>query len=99
MDELKPCPFCGSTKLGISEKSTARDYGTAVQYRVTVYCKKCNTYGPRVLTEKVKSNVYPRPFVDFENAKEKASEAWNSRAYKEATIGTWASRKDGDTNG
>lgn len=50
------------------------------QYHVAVYCKNCNTYGPRVLTEKVKSNVYPSPFVDFEKAENKAIDAWNRRA-------------------
>ena len=76
---LKPCPFCGGVKLDISEKSVARDYGTMVQYHVTVYCKTCHAYGARVLTEKVKSNVYPSPFVDFEKARERAIEAWNRR--------------------
>ena len=78
--ELKPCPFCGGTKLGVSEKSVARDFGTMVQYQVAVYCTDCNAYGPRVLTEKIKSNTYPRPFVDFEKSESKASEAWNRRA-------------------
>ena len=78
--ELKPCPFCGGAKLDVSEKSVARDYGTMRCYHVAVYCKDCNTYGPRVLTEKVKNNVYPSPFVDFEKAREKAEEAWNRRA-------------------
>lgn len=76
---LKPCPFCGSTRLGLSEKSVARDYGTMTQYQVANYCKNCNTYGPRVLTEKIRSNAYPRPDVDFDTARAKAAEAWNRR--------------------
>jgi hypothetical protein len=32
------------------------------------------------LTEKIKNNVYPKPFVDFKAANEKAAEAWNRRA-------------------
>lgn len=80
MTELKPCPFCGGVKLSISEKSVSRNYNTEIQYQVAVYCKICNTYGPRVLTEKIKNNVYPRPFVDFDKAREKAIEAWNRRS-------------------
>ena len=79
MAELKPCPFCGSTDLEISSKCVQRDYGTEIQYQVCVYCKKCNAYGTRVLTEKVKKNVYPQPFIDFAKAKEKAIEVWNRR--------------------
>ena len=79
MAELKPCPFCGGEKMGVSEKSVSRDYNTAVQYQVAVYCKGCNTYGPRVLTEKIKCVVYPKRF-DFDKAREEATEAWNRRA-------------------
>lgn len=35
----KPCPFCNSTKLDISEKTNGH---------ICVYCENCNTYGPRV---------------------------------------------------
>ena len=78
MAELKPCPFCGGAKMDVSQKVVARDHGTKVQYRVAVYCKSCNTYGPRVLTEKIK--VYSEQRVDFEKARESAIEAWNRRA-------------------
>lgn len=36
----KPCPFCNSTKLDISNKSNGH---------TCVYCRSCLTYGPRVL--------------------------------------------------
>lgn len=40
LSDAKPCPFCGSTKLDISSKSNGHD---------CVFCKNCQTYGPRVL--------------------------------------------------
>lgn len=43
---LKPCPFCGSTKLDISSKR-AQTYDIT-NYRVCIYCRNCNSYGPRV---------------------------------------------------
>ena len=36
----KPCPFCNSTKLDISEKTNGH---------ICIYCRSCLTYGPRVL--------------------------------------------------
>lgn len=44
---LKPCPFCGSTKLDISVKRVQTNEYT--NYRTCVYCKNCNSYGPRVV--------------------------------------------------
>lgn len=35
----KSCPFCGSNKLDISNKGK----------HISVFCKTCYTYGPRVL--------------------------------------------------
>ena len=77
--ELKPCPFCGSTKLGFSSKTVARKYGSCRAYHGAIYCKKCNTYGARVLSETVK-NIYPMPYVDFDGLEVLAIEAWNRRA-------------------
>ena len=47
MEELKPCPFCGSTKLDFSHK--VGDYH-GDKYRIAIYCKSCKAYGPRLLT-------------------------------------------------
>ena len=44
---LKPCPFCGSTKLDISCKTATGALVNGRIYRTSVYCKSCNTYGPR----------------------------------------------------
>ena len=43
--KLKPCPFCGSTKLDFSHK--VGDYH-GNKYRIAIYCKSCRTYGPNV---------------------------------------------------
>lgn len=44
--EKKSCPFCDSTNLDISEKGNKK----------CVYCKDCNTYGPRVLVYSLPEN-------------------------------------------
>ena len=77
---LKPCPFCGGTKLDFSSKTASRDFGTSKVYHGAIYCKTCNAYGTRVLSEKVKANVYPSPKVDFDSLEQRAIEAWNRRA-------------------
>ena len=79
MDKLKPCPFCGGEALDYSSKTVQCDYGYNRRERVCVYCEECNTYGPRVLTEKVRNHAYPREYVNIDMACEKAAEAWNRR--------------------
>lgn len=79
MAELKPCPFCGGTKLGFSSKIVSRDYNTSYLYHGAIYCKSCNTYGARVLSEKVKC-AYPSHRIDFDSLESRAIEAWNRRA-------------------
>ena len=83
--ELKPCPFCGGTKLGFSSKTVARKYGSHRAYHGSIYCKGCNAYGARVLSETIK-NVYPMPDVDFELLEVRAIEAWNRRAEDEKPL-------------
>ena len=79
--KLKSCPFCGSTKLDFSSKRVETyDY---TNYRTCVYCKNCNSYGPRVLVKHVEPNEpYYLQTIDtdgYEEAKAKAIEAWNNR--------------------
>lgn len=78
MAELKPCPFCGGTKLGFSSKTVSRKYGSCRAYHGSIYCKDCNAYGARVLSETIK-NVYPMQDVDFDKLESRAIEAWNRR--------------------
>jgi len=79
---LKPCPFCGSMKLDISAKR-AQTYDI-INYRTCVYCKNCNSYGPRVLVRcnDPKTPTYLRTMdIEYnEKAKAKAIEAWNKRS-------------------
>jgi hypothetical protein len=79
MYKLKDCPFCGSKRLAISEKSVQQDSGTSVQYRVAVYCRDCNAYGPRVLSGKFKKNVWPPQKVDMSEMHREATNFWDRR--------------------
>ena len=44
MDKLKPCPFCGGTKLKIDRKSTLAGFdGTDQRVEQHTYSVRCNT--------------------------------------------------------
>ena len=79
-NELKPCPFCGSTKLKIDQKTSSNTkYNPEIKkceklVVVTVRCNKCHTRGP---TTSMYANFYDRPTKVLE---EKAIEVWNGRA-------------------
>ena len=80
MNELKPCPFCGGQDLDYSEKRVQRDHGTQVQYQATIYCKRCHTYGPRILSRRVIWHNYVAVNASLIGLRELAEEAWNRRA-------------------
>lgn len=80
LSELKPCPFCGSTKLKIDQKTSSnakwnkeakKCYKLVV---VTVRCNKCHTRGPTV---SMYAGWYDRPIEVLE---EEAKKVWNDRA-------------------
>lgn len=71
MEKLKPCPFCGSTNLGLSDKVTVISYKK--RRHVAIYCKKCNCYGARVLGEVQNYNR------STDEAREEACLKWNQR--------------------
>lgn len=78
---LKPCPFCGSTKLDISEKR-AQHFDT-VNYRTCVYCRTCKSYGPRVLvsaSEVENNHDWAALHKLQEQGQLKAIEYWNKRS-------------------
>jgi Lar family restriction alleviation protein len=91
MIELKPCPFCGSTKLKINSKSTKAGYNGRdnIVYRATysVRCNKCHArggaIGGKVLSlENYPINIpYPLPSwaTTWQELKAKAVVAWNNR--------------------
>ena len=80
MADLKPCPFCGSYDTHYSQKRVQCDYGTNARYHAAVYCRKCNAYGRRVLSEKADSRDYAAMRRVTDGLREKAIEAWNRRA-------------------
>ena len=77
--ELKPCPFCGGTKLKIDQKTSSTTKWNSETKRVdklvvvTVRCNKCHTRGP---TTSMYAGFYDSPTKALE---EKAIEAWNTR--------------------
>lgn len=82
-NELKPCPFCGSTKLKIDQKSSSNTKWNNETHRcdklvvVTVRCNKCHTRGP---TTSMYAGWYDRP---TKTLAEEAAEVWNRRANDE----------------
>jgi Lar family restriction alleviation protein len=64
MDELKPCPFCGSKPSKVRQHIVG---GLAVAY-YTVECEAGN------------SKCFIKPKTKFFRSKEEAIEAWNRRA-------------------
>lgn len=79
--ELKPCPFCGSTDIQYSLKVTGH---FDIRYHASMYCNKCHCYGARTLTKKVRYSDYKgrNKIANDESTKEKAIELWNRRFEK-----------------
>lgn len=88
MDKLKPCPFCGGTKLKVERKSKSVGW-TGLDVPVdnmtySVRCNKCHARGParggKVLRYTI--GVLPLPDWSKEQSKlyEEAVKAWNRRA-------------------
>ena len=79
MVELKPCPFCGSTKLKVDQKTGSSSKWNSERKSldklivVTVRCNRCHTRGP---TTSLWGNWSDRPKETLGDA---AIEAWNWR--------------------
>ena len=79
MSELKPCPFCGSTKLKVDWKTSSSTKWNPETKRldklvvVTVRCNRCHTRGP---TTSMWGGWYDRPEQVLADA---AVEKWNER--------------------
>ena len=80
MAELKPCPFCGGYDTDYSQKRVQCDYGRKARYQGAIYCRKCNAYGRRVLSEKMIAGDYYGRSKVTDGLRKKAIEAWNRRA-------------------
>ena len=75
MDELKPCPFCGSTDI-YETYSQEYAYGTR---NPEIFCNTCKS----IFTIEDDS-PYMNCDEDFKYRKEKTKEAWNRRANDES---------------
>lgn len=72
--ELKPCVFCGSSKLDISVKTA----NNGNNRHVCVYCVKCRATGPRVLFKPIERWRYNENNIPDE-VRQKAVDLWNKR--------------------
>lgn len=94
MDKLKPCPFCGSTKLKMEKKSTLAGFN-GLDWRVerhtySVRCNVCHARGGAAggkviphyeFFNKPYEHLPPPQWVTTdEKLREEAAEAWNRRA-------------------
>lgn len=70
--ELKPCPFCGSTSLKVESKHNGQWTFTGT-HSVTVRCNKCHARGSTA-SRKVNGTYGER-----EVTMQKAIELWNRR--------------------
>ena len=71
-EKLKPCPFCGSTKLKIESKRTF-NYNKR-HCSVTVRCMKCHARSPVVGI-----NVDNNQYNERELCESQVTESWNER--------------------
>ena len=68
MRELKPCPFCGSTKLKLIEKTTKYK----VHYVAFIRCNSCYARGGTVTNPTI-------TYAVKEDVKARVIERWNKR--------------------
>lgn len=91
MDELKPCPFCGSTKLKVDKKSKHVGYNGLdhrIEYHTySVRCNVCHARGPacggKVMPYDRLFYMGEMPLPNWATTDDalinKAIEAWNGR--------------------
>ena len=73
LQELKPCPFCGSTKLKVESKHNGTHYYSGT-HTATVRCNKCHARGSTASC-KVEKGKYSAD----ELTKQRAIDLWNRR--------------------
>ena len=71
MTELKPCPFCGGTKLKLAKKTTK--YKGHEAYVASIRCNSCHARGGTVTNLTI-------PYAVKEDVEAIAIERWNRRA-------------------
>lgn len=69
--ELKPCPFCGNTKLKIESKHNGRIYYTGT-HSASVRCSKCHARGPTASCKVEKGKYHTDEMTD-----QRAADLWN----------------------
>ena len=96
MTDLKPCPFCGGTKLKIDRKSRLAGWnGLDMRVEMHTYSVRCNTcharggaVGGRVIDDPWTRCTQLPDWATTDKALEaKAIEAWNRRA--DMVYGRW----------
>ena len=96
MADLKPCPFCGGTKLKVDRKSRLAGWnGLDMRVEMHTYSVRCNTCharggtaGGRVIYTPWTRCAPPPDWATTDKAlEEKAIEAWNRRA--DVVHGRW----------
>ena len=71
--EIKPCPFCGNTKLKVESKHNGKWVGTGT-HSAAVRCSKCHARGPTASCKAADS------YWSADKATEqRAIELWNER--------------------
>lgn len=85
MDELKPCPFCGSVSHLNFQFRQARGSRRG-EYDASIYCRKCGAYGARVKSREIKMPLLDArnevPNSNYKDAMRKeALIRWNRRPY------------------
>lgn len=89
MAELKPCPFCGGTKLKVERKSRLAGWnGLDMRVEMHTYSVRCNTcharggaVGGRVMNDPwTRCAQIPDWATTDKYLEAKATEAWNRRA-------------------
>ena len=71
MTELKPCPFCGGTKLKLAKKTTK--YKGHEAYVASIRCNSCHARGGTITNLTI-------PYAVKEDVEAIAIERWNRRA-------------------
>ena len=104
MAELKPCPFCGGTKLKIERKSRLAGWnGLDMRVEMHTYSVRCNicharggAVGGRVMNERFTRCAQLPDWATTDNAlEEKAIEAWNRRG--DVVHGRWVTHYQSGT--
>lgn len=102
MADLKPCPFCGGTKLKVERKSRLAGWnGLDMRVEMHTYSVRCNTcharggaVGGRVMNERFTRCAQLPDWATTDKAlEEKAIEAWNKRG--DVVHGRWEMRPTG----